>query len=698
MSVALERENEWLDSRVPALSDSEDESITITAEEGTPIRSSRISYFTKLRQIAFKAFTTKPHSTRRRSSIVTSTEIIIRQENVDMFGQRRSSSRKNSQRQTIFKSLKFKSGGSTRHHTKKMSAVLKNSIRIDSPLELQPKTWDEYSRLYASEKIDIQRPPLPPCERDNREGAPSVFQARYFAAPIPANESVRQLVMNRIDVFGGKRYDDTEEGIARWKQRVEMGEKMMREGKGASSFISSWADFDSSLRNGLGVQTNKEIVIDRAIPSDYSASQTLEQHPILRMIVNQCRELFSASFSLICVVDDERQVVLAESGLPEAGLGGVRDFPRDMSLCGHTILGGRKGLTVLDTRKDWRFENNPTAQSFGPMFYAGVPLMSPNMDGSKEAEKNACPLGALCVASFEPRESFSLEDRKRLVYMSEYARREIASWFARKMEQKQARLLASEDAWTHEVKMVAEARSDKHSFLKPEAFSDALSRAKSPISSPNPSGSKGLRGIRSIFNYNYPTWPSLNPSVPLKAPAQTSAGLFEDFDAVLNPQVRKVMDLATRLIGETLDLSLVYLTAVLPPDRSDQPGRTKIVSGHNIPIPVPVFDAGLHLRALREPEGGLLYQNPSSSERAVLQPKTPAPGHDDGRRNPYASAMIFAVSHETHDDSGGFVLAGYTDNPKRVFGAEDAAFMKKFAEELSCHTSKLQLSSSSTRR
>ena len=56
---------------------------------------------------------------------------------------------------------------------------------------------------------------------------------------------------------------------------------------------------------------------------------------------------------------------------------------------GHTILGGRKGLTVLDTRKDWRFENNPTAQSFGPMFYAGVPLMSPNMDGSKEAEKNA---------------------------------------------------------------------------------------------------------------------------------------------------------------------------------------------------------------------------------------------------------------------------------------------------------------------
>lgn len=150
MSAALDRENEWLDSRVPALSDSEDESITIRPEEVTSIRCSKISHFTKLRQIAFKALTTKPHSARRRSSVVTSTEIIIRQENVDVSGQRRSTSRKNSQRQTIFKSLKFKSGGSARHHTKTMSAVLKHNISVDSPVELQPKTWDEYSRLYAS--------------------------------------------------------------------------------------------------------------------------------------------------------------------------------------------------------------------------------------------------------------------------------------------------------------------------------------------------------------------------------------------------------------------------------------------------------------------------------------------------------------------------------------------------------------------
>ncbi|KAH9467038.1 hypothetical protein Pst134EB_002068 [Puccinia striiformis f. sp. tritici] len=47
--------------------------------------------------------------------------------------------------------------------------------------------------------------------------------------------------------------------------------------------------------------------------------------------------------------------------------------------------------------------------------------------------------------------------------------------------------------------------------------------------------------------------------------------------------MRKVFDLATKLIGETLDLSLVYLTAVVPHGESNELGRTLIISGHNIP-------------------------------------------------------------------------------------------------------------------
>ncbi|POW16744.1 hypothetical protein PSHT_06675, partial [Puccinia striiformis] len=82
-----------------------------------------------------------------------------------------------------------------------------------------------------------------------------------------------------------------------------------------------------------------------------------------------------------------------------------------------TILGGKKGFTVLDAQKDWRFENNPAVQSFGHYFYAGAPIMAPNLDGSQEAEQKSCPLGSLCVGDYEPQESFSVEDHKKLVYI-----------------------------------------------------------------------------------------------------------------------------------------------------------------------------------------------------------------------------------------------------------------------------------------
>jgi hypothetical protein len=38
----------------------------------------------------------------------------------------------------------------------------------------------------------------------------------------------------------------------------------------------------------------------------------------------------------------------------------------------HTILGDSKGMTVLDAKKDWRFEKSPLAEAYGVAFYAGV--------------------------------------------------------------------------------------------------------------------------------------------------------------------------------------------------------------------------------------------------------------------------------------------------------------------------------------
>jgi hypothetical protein len=347
---------------------------------------------------------------------------------------------------------------------------------------------------------------------------------------------------------------------------------------------------------------------------------------------------------------------------------------------------------VLDAQKDWRFGDGPLVHDFGARFYAGVPLMAPNMDGSQEAEEKSCPIGTLCILDFSPRESFSSEDQRKLVYLSEYARREIEKWFACKIEHKLGRLSAIQEVWDHELKRVASSNSDGEDSLESEVLCDTpRSRLRSPTSSHlSYSGFRKWRSISSISTAP-PSSPSQSTASP-KSPTKPSPGLFEDVNAAVKPKMRKVFDLATKLLAETLDLSLVYLMAVAPEGQSQDLGRTLIISGHNIPLPVPELDAGLHLRVLRSDDGGLIYQNPSveESKEAALQPKLAC----NGAADPYASAMLLAVGEESLPNAGGFVLAGYTNDRKRVFGAEDVSFMKQFAQQLSAYTSRLSLPTS----
>ncbi|KAI9600925.1 hypothetical protein H4Q26_000719 [Puccinia striiformis f. sp. tritici PST-130] len=585
---AQESDDVWLDSLAPALSDSENET-TPKANKIQTEPKSRKKIFTQIRRIAFKAFTPKSDGTGNRKNIVTSTEVITREKRLTI---RPIWDYHFEGQQTDFKS----NGAQTQ--VQKMVAVLKNRISASSPADQQPKTWDEYHRFYANS------------------------------------------------------YDETDEGVAKSKARIEIGDKLMEEGKAPTGLDEPWERRDSLVSEECSMGVDETRAMIDGVRSGQLPPETLEQHPVFRKIVKQCRELFGTALSMISILDDDRQIFLAESGL-----GGKRDITVTLVFVrAHTILSGRKGFTVLDTHKDWRFENGPLTQNFGSRFYAGVPLMAPNLDGSQESEENACPIGTLCIVDTAPRESFSVEDRKKLVYMSEYARREIEKC----------------------------STSDGEESLETEVLSDT------PASPTKTKTSKraSLRRLTSSSSISTaPTSPASHTHTALKSPTKTGPGLFEDVNAVVKPKMRKVFDLATKLIGETLDLSLVYLTAVVPHGESNELGRTLIISGHNIPLPVPVFDAGLHLRALRAPEGGFLYQNPSvqESEEASLQPK------GSGGPKPYASAMLLAVGTEAQPNSGGFVLAGYTDDPKRVFGAEDVGFMKQFSLELSRYTSRLQL-------
>ena len=91
--------------------------------------------------------------------------------------------------------------------------------------------------------------------------------------------------------------------------------------------------------------------------------------------------------SLVSLIDADRQWFKAAVGVE------LHETPRDLALCGYTIL-GRDLMVVPDASADPRFDDNPLVT--GPLhvrFYAGTPLVTP--------EGHA--VGTLCVIDTVPR-------------------------------------------------------------------------------------------------------------------------------------------------------------------------------------------------------------------------------------------------------------------------------------------------------
>lgn len=122
------------------------------------------------------------------------------------------------------------------------------------------------------------------------------------------------------------------------------------------------------------------------------------------------KRLFQVPMALISFVDENRQWFKSCQGLD------ATETPRDVSFCGHAILGDDI-LLVEDARLDVRFHDNPLVVGDPKIrFYVGCPLSAPN--GAK--------LGTLCLIDREPR-SFTEEDSVALRDLADMAEREIAA-------------------------------------------------------------------------------------------------------------------------------------------------------------------------------------------------------------------------------------------------------------------------------
>ena len=108
------------------------------------------------------------------------------------------------------------------------------------------------------------------------------------------------------------------------------------------------------------------------------------------------KEVFDVPIAYIAMIDSDRQWFKSVEGM------NMRETPRNISFCGHTIL-RNDPLIILDATKDVRFMDNPLVVGEpGIRFYAGWPLALPGGHN----------VGSLCMVDKQPRENFTEKCRR----------------------------------------------------------------------------------------------------------------------------------------------------------------------------------------------------------------------------------------------------------------------------------------------
>lgn len=144
---------------------------------------------------------------------------------------------------------------------------------------------------------------------------------------------------------------------------------------------------------------------------DFQA-EALEDDPELTAIVNFAAKLCDVPASMVTLLDDQRQLFLARTGVDQ------RETPRSVSFCTHA-LGRSEILEVADAALDPRFAENPLVTGEPHVrYYAGHPLVS----------DEGAPLGTLCVIDLKPHErELTAFQREGLAVLAQAAMRRLRS-------------------------------------------------------------------------------------------------------------------------------------------------------------------------------------------------------------------------------------------------------------------------------
>jgi signal transduction histidine kinase len=153
-------------------------------------------------------------------------------------------------------------------------------------------------------------------------------------------------------------------------------------------------------------------------------------------IINLIKDVFGVKMAVLTLMDANEHWTKACSGY------NVPHTDRSTGMAAHVVvLRGDEPLVVLDTRKDWRFANNPHVQSTpGVRFYAGAPVRSP--DGYV--------LGSLSIADDEARDAFPPKSQYMLKEFAAIVTRELELWSDRLRMRTRARMQTALEEFTRQ--------------------------------------------------------------------------------------------------------------------------------------------------------------------------------------------------------------------------------------------------------
>ncbi|GAA5861962.1 hypothetical protein JCM3774_001367 [Rhodotorula dairenensis] len=498
--------------------------------------------------------------------------------------------------------------------------------RMDSktPADSVPKTWSDYAFAYALGQMDISDPPFPPV--DAQQIGPSPYDLAHFPAPLDLSpvSAIRNRLIDHLDLLGrNQRYSDSYSSSGSHGGRSEMGRRSSHATGGTSSYSpSSWRSLvgDSTLRS----------LLSRALYAPMGTPALFKPAPKAAMIT-----LFPPSSEPTATV-----TTIASLNLPHN-----LSIPLSHAIDAHVLLNGERGLVVPDTERDWRWRGNDlvcsrsftvpggpyvpassdTGQSLGIRFYAAMPIFAPSMPELAAFEEEAggrIAIGTIAVLDDWPRlTKFGSTERAKLRSLASEVTREIERFL---LERGDAGCLSTEDV--------------------------------SMTFSPHPP------------HPPHPPPPSLPPPVPDVRESDEDPSVFVSARSSASGPPRAANEnlLAQHCasLAKTLDLSLVYvvkldLSRCPPPPATTGLVGLELLAAHNLPEESHAsFDPALHLRALRAPEGGLLFRSPAESggkfASGVLLPVAETPGN-----------------HASGSGAQGWVLAGYTVERERKWSSRE---------------------------